>query len=372
MTGGGAGDGGRFYAVYVDGRRLIDPSYSIAGQDPTEDPNYTRLSFASPNDDLALINNAGVVVQPGSLTTTDELATNTSNFPGNINKASEQQIRNFYSGSSGYNSGPNLRPAADGLQFATSYIVNSSLRLKISTENNTDTTVVLNGSMTSDTVDRGIGVNCGMAPPLNSNAPWNDVTSFIPSFPFELKNIGLYGGSPGAGSFWTAMEIDGVQVQGGVPVNAKLNLEVLSCNIPSNTLMLPDNGSWTASNGASSGNAAFRQTKASANPQSGTGTIQSISGTVVEVNNVTDSFIPITNRLDEPFFIKPASTRTGLAILRTKAIAQAQAWATKIAYEEQSFVTYRGHYWVSKSETPNSRPSGKSEEWIDLGPVEAT
>lgn len=106
--------------------------------------------------------------------------------------------------------------------------------------------------------------------------------------------------------------------------------------------------------------------------KSGTGNFQSHTGSVVDVSNSNQQWIDNTNRLGEEFFIKSASTRTGLAILRTKATTQAQAWATKIAYEEQSFVTHRGHYWVSKSEEPTGRPSGKSEHWIDLGPVKAT
>jgi hypothetical protein len=111
------------------------------------------------------------------------------------------------------------------------------------------------------------------------------------------------------------------------------------------------------------------ETEVTGTAMSGTGNFLSNTGPVVDVSNSNQQWVDNDNRLGESFFIKSASTRTGLAILRTKAIAQAQAWATKIAYEEQSFVTYKGHYWVSKSETPSSRPSGKSEEWIDLGPV---
>ena len=103
--------------------------------------------------------------------------------------------------------------------------------------------------------------------------------------------------------------------------------------------------------------------------KSGTGNFYGNSGPVVGVSNSNQDWISTDNRLGEEFFIKAASTRTGVAILRTKAIAQAQNWSTEIDYDVQSLVIYRGHYWVSKSEEPTGRPSRTSNHWVDLGSV---
>ena len=135
------------------------------------------------------------------------------------------------------------------------------------------------------------------------------MTSLIPSFPFLLHNIGIHdanGGGNGSGSFWVQMEIDGVVVRGGTTEFAvSKQLEIQSCNVSANTLVLPDSGAWSASNGNAVGPSSLRQTKISLDPISGTGTITSINGSVVTLKDVADGFVFSSNRLSEKFFIKP-------------------------------------------------------------------
>ena len=306
FTGGGSGDGARFYAVYVDGRRLVDPQHSTGNLNPAEDPSQHKLTFASGNNDLALINNKGVVVQPGQYNTQVELGDNTIDFfnPASRNEPSLQQIRNFYSGNDQYNNGPNLRCNGGGLRFKDPFIVTSSLRLRITGESGT---LLLNSSTTENTVN--VGINCGNAAPLSSQPAWRNVTSLIPSFPFLLHNIGIHdanGGGNGSGSFWVQMEIDGVVVRGGTTEFAvSKQLEIQQCNVSANTLVLPDSGAWTASNGNAVGTSSLRQTKVSVDPISGAGTITSINGSVVTLKDVVDGFAFNSNRLSEKFFIKP-------------------------------------------------------------------
>ena len=135
------------------------------------------------------------------------------------------------------------------------------------------------------------------------------MTSLIPSFPFVLHNIGIHdgsGGGGGSGSFWVQMEIDGVVVRGGTTEFAvSKQLEIQQCNVSANTLVLPDSGAWTASNGNAVGTSSLRQTKVSVDPISGAGTITSINGSVVTLKDVVDGFAFNSNRLSEKFFIKP-------------------------------------------------------------------
>ena len=306
LTGGSSGDGARFYAVYVDGRRLVSPGMSTAGIDSDEDPSQHKLTFASGNNDLALINNKRVVVQPGQYNTQAELADNTIDFrnPASFNEVDSTKLSNFYSGNDQFNNGPNIRCNGAGLIFKDPFIVTSSLRLRITGESGT---LLLNSSTTEDTLN--VGINCGNAAPLSSQPAWRNVTSLIPSFPFVLHNIGIHdgsGGGGGSGSFWVQMEIDGVVVRGGTTEFAvSKQLEIQQCNVSANTLVLPDSGAWTASNGNAVGTSSLRQTKVSVDPISGAGTITSINGSVVTLKDVVDGFAFNSNRLSEKFFIKP-------------------------------------------------------------------
>ena len=306
FTGGSSGDGARFYAVYVDGRRLVSSGYSTSGIDSDEDPSQHKLTFASGNNDLALINNKGVVVQPGQYNTQAELGDNTVDFfnPASRNVPSQTQIRNFYSGNTTFNNGPNLRCNGGGLRFKDPFIVTNKLRLRITGESGT---LLLNSSTTENTVN--VGINCGSAAPLSSSPAWRNVTSLIPSFPFVLHNIGIHdanGGGNGSGSYWVQMEIDGVVVRGGTTeFDVSKQLEIQQCNVSGNTLALPDSGAWTASNGNAVGASSLRQTKVSVEPISGSGTITSINGSVVTLKDVVDGFAFNSNRLSEKFFIKP-------------------------------------------------------------------
>ena len=371
MTGGSSGDGARFYAVYVDGRRLVDPSHSIGALDPAVDPSQHKLTFASGNDDLELINNKGVVAQTGQYNTQDELADNTIDFrnPASFNEVDRTKLENFYSGNDQYSNGPNIRCNGAGLIFKDPFIVNSSLRLRITGESGT---LLLNSSTTEDTLN--VGINCGNAAPLSSQPAWRDVTSLIPSFPFVLHNIGIHdgsGGGNGAGSYWVQMEIDGVVVRGGTTEFAvSKQLEIQQCNLSANTLVLPDQGAWAASNGNAVGNSSLRQSKVTIDPISGAGTITGISGSTVTLTNVVDGFVPETNRLGSLFYLKPASTVNGLASARSVAEAYGLNWSPSDAYIEGDWVIYGGYYWRAMEYNVNVTPSADTfEQWLSFGPV---
>ena len=97
--------------------------------------------------------------------------------------------------------------------------------------------------------------------------------------------------------------------------------------------------------------------------KSGTGNFKDNTGAVVDVSNSNEQWISNDNRLGEDFFIKAASTRTGLAILRTQAIKVAQAYdPAKAPYPIRSLVIYEGDYYVNAGVV---RPG--QDRWIDLG-----
>ena len=135
--------------------------------------------------------------------------------------------------------------------------------------------------------------------------------------------------------------------------------------------MTVNGGAWTGSDGTSSGDAADRETEVTGPYKSGQGNFNGNTGPVVDLTNSNGDWIDNQNRLGENFYIKAASTRTGLAVLREKAVAAADKWLTKMQYEQYSFVTYRGHYWVNTSADASDPPSEKSDNWIDLGSVSA-
>ena len=94
--------------------------------------------------------------------------------------------------------------------------------------------------------------------------------------------------------------------------------------------------------------------------KSGTGNFNGNSGSVVNVTNSNEQWIDNTNRLGKEFFIKVASTRTGLAILRTKAINAAIAVAASAIekIKDGEFGIVDGNYWFRDEDT-----------FINLGPI---
>jgi hypothetical protein len=113
------------------------------------------------------------------------------------------------------------------------------------------------------------------------------------------------------------------------------------------------------------------ETEVTAPVKSGTGNFAGNIGVVVDVTNSNQEWVSNDNRLDESFFIKSASTRTGLAILRTKAIAQSQAWADSNDYESHELVKHNGRYWLSLSASTGNSPDVTDElDWFDLGAIE--
>ena len=111
------------------------------------------------------------------------------------------------------------------------------------------------------------------------------------------------------------------------------NVEVVDVNLSANTLVV-DGGTW--SNGE----------VVTAPEKSGTGNFAGNTGAVVDVSNSNQQWIDNTNRLSEEFFIKAASTRTGLAILRQQAIKlAAKVVASMDAIKDGDYAIVDGNYW---------------------------
>jgi hypothetical protein len=107
------------------------------------------------------------------------------------------------------------------------------------------------------------------------------------------------------------------------------------------------------------------ETQVTAPAKLGTGNFSDNTGVVVDVSNSNQQWISNDNRLGEEFFIKAASTRTGLAILRTQAIQSAQIWQAALApYPLRSIVIYEGNYYVNSGFAPPD-----VDRWLDLGPI---
>jgi len=105
------------------------------------------------------------------------------------------------------------------------------------------------------------------------------------------------------------------------------------------------------------------ETEVTGPAKSGTGNFSSRTGPVVDVTNSNQEWIDNDNRLGEEFFIKSASTRTGLAILRAEAIKIATAYdPAKAPYPVRSLVIYEGDYYVSAGLVGPGQ-----DRWIDLG-----
>ena len=106
------------------------------------------------------------------------------------------------------------------------------------------------------------------------------------------------------------------------------------------------------------------------NENSGTGNFNGNTGAVVDLTNSNGDWIDNQNRLGKNFYIKAASTRTGLAVLRTKAVAQAQDWAADAGYVAEQLVKYNGRYWLALSSSYYNSPDATDElEWFDLGAI---
>ena len=80
--------------------------------------------------------------------------------------------------------------------------------------------------------------------------------------------------------------------------------------------------------------------------KSGTGNFAGNTGPVVDVSNSNQDWIDNQNRLGKEFFIKSASTRTGLAILRAKAAELAIEYNLTTTYQTGDVVFFNNYYWV--------------------------
>lgn len=133
--------------------------------------------------------------------------------------------------------------------------------------------------------------------------------------------------------------------------------KVMSVNTGSNQMSL-SGGSW------SNGNTVTGPSK------TGTATFNSSSGTTVNISNSNEQWIDDGNRLGEEYYIRSSSFRTGLAVLRNKAISLAQAWSSSTSYSLENFVIYDNKYWVSTAANLNDTPADADPIWIDLGSVQ--
>ena len=124
-----------------------------------------------------------------------------------------------------------------------------------------------------------------------------------------------------------------------------------------NNKMTLSGGSWSAGN------------TVTGPAKTGTATFSSSSGTTVNIANSNGQWIDDGNRLGTEFYIRSSSFRTGLGVLRSKAIAIAQAWSSSTNYSLENFVIEDGRYWVSTAANVNDTPADGNPTWIDLGPV---
>ena len=144
---------------------------------------------------------------------------------------------------------------------------------------------------------------------------------------------------------------------------------IFSIDVPNNK-MTTNGGAWTGSDGTSSGDAADRETQVTGPSKSGTGNFNGNTGAVVDVANSNGDWIDNQNRLGTNFYIKSASTRTGLAVLRTKAIASAQTWSSGSNYPLYQLIKYGGRYWFALSSNSGVTPDASNPlTWFDLGLV---
>ena len=119
-----------------------------------------------------------------------------------------------------------------------------------------------------------------------------------------------------------------------------------------NTLTV-DRGAWSGSDGSGYGPISEREGAITQGlPISGTGNFNGNSGTIVDVSNSNQEWV-------NGYFIKAASTRTGLAILRTKAIKAGTEIAQAVSdIKDGDFAIVDNNYWFKDEDT-----------LIDLGPV---
>jgi hypothetical protein len=143
------------------------------------------------------------------------------------------------------------------------------------------------------------------------------------------------------------VKIDGVMLVDGTN---RASAEVQKVDLADNCMYV-NNGDFSPPN------------TVSAEGLSGTGNFNGYSGNIVNVANSNQEWVADPNH-----FIKSASTRTGLAILRTKAIAQAQAWSANTNYESEQLVKHNGRYWLALSASyANSPDETDTSDWFDLG-----
>ena len=134
------------------------------------------------------------------------------------------------------------------------------------------------------------------------------------------------------------MKIDGVMLVDGTD---RATAEVQTVDLADNCMYV-NNGDFSPPN------------TVSAEGVSGTGNFNGYSGNIVDVINSNQEWVADPNH-----FIKPASTRTGLAILRTKAVAAATEIAQSVSeIPEGSFAIVKNNYWFRDE-----------DNLIDLGPT---
>ena len=135
-------------------------------------------------------------------------------------------------------------------------------------------------------------------------------------------------------------------------------------NEPSITV---DGGRWKGSD--NSGDAAG-ETSVTGPSKSGTGNFGGSSGNDITVNNSNHDWIDGDNREGRLFYLKNRNSRIGLAKLREKAIATAQAWTADTGYASEAVIEHNGRYWLALSSNYNNSPDSEDQrDWFDLGAI---
>ena len=220
-----------------------------------------------------------------------------------------------------------------------------------------------NGPTNGELVINGTTYNV----PINggNTATWGDVG--VP--PGNLTSMGVGLTSVG----WNGIRLNyTVMIDGqGTETNDVITTSV---DIAGNS-MRTSGGSWKGADGSGD---ADGDTVVTGPAKSGTANFEAVGYKVgsgddspfVTTTNSNTQWIDNNNRLNKEFFIKAASTRTGLAIMRTKAIAQAQAWVADAGYESNQLVKHNGRYWLAlSSSTGNSPDTADLLTWFDLGAI---
>ena len=330
FSSGVTGDNGAdVSAIYVDDLILVNANWS--GTDPGLG---TELSFASPNPDLKFFNPGDNVGLPQ--TTSVTFTSSSGSFrAGGISNYNSTYVANSQTGSQG-----GLGSRYLELTFNPPLVVLNEVRVNYGPDDETQRSSI-NGGSYSPSYPGKYSFTGNLATLRISNADSSRNSGRIQYLEIDGQRL-LFTGS-------LSTSTSSPQTASGVVTTQIL---VVSTDTAANT-MLVDGGTWS-NGGVVTGPA-----------KSGTGNFNGNAGVVVDVSNSNQEWISNDNRLNEQFFIKAASTRTGLAILRDKAIRVAQAYdPAKAPYPIRSLVTYKGDYYVNAG----FAVPGQSK-WVDLGRI---